>query len=96
MKLTAIDVKKISKLARLKLDEAKLTKLSCDLNKIIPWVHQLNEIDTSGIEPITTIVASVNKLRADIVTSSNNSELLMQTAPESKYNYFTVVKVLND
>lgn len=94
MTLTSLQVKKISQLARLKLDDQQVDKYCGELNKIFKWIEQLNELDTSDIAPINTVVTTGQIMRKDVAVALNNQEVLMQMAPNSKYGHFVVPKVV--
>ena len=67
MKIDLNTVKKISHLARLEFNEEGAEKIQKDMTQILDWVEQLNEVDTTGIEPITTMSSEVNVMREDVV-----------------------------
>ena len=84
----------ISYLSRLKIDEEKEEKITNDLANIIKFVDQLNDIDTSDIEPLTNPLEKTAKTRDDIVTADNLKEELLEIAPSSNEDYFLVPRVV--
>ena len=84
----------ISYLSRLKIDEEKEEKIINDLANIIKFVDQLNDIDTSDIEPLTNPLEKTAKTRDDIVTADNLKKELLEIAPSSNEDYFLVPRVV--
>jgi aspartyl-tRNA(Asn)/glutamyl-tRNA(Gln) amidotransferase subunit C len=94
MKIDLNTVKKISHLARLEFNEVGAEKIQKDMTQILDWVEQLNEVDTTGIEPITTMSSEVNVMREDIVGEHLSHEAGLLNAPQRDSDYFRVPKVL--
>lgn len=94
MKIDLNTVKKISHLARLEFDEKSAEKMQQDMTQILDWVEQLNEVDTTGVEPLTTMSSEVNVLRKDEVGEHLSHERGLQNAPQRDSDYFRVPKVL--
>ena len=84
----------ISYLSRLKIDEEKEEKITNDLENIIKFVDQLNDIDTSDIKPLTNPLEKTAKTRDDIVTADNLKKELLEIAPSSNEDYFLVPRVV--
>ena len=84
----------ISYLSRLKIDEEKEEKITNDLKNIIKFVDQLNDIDTSDIEPLSNPLEKTAKTRDDIVTADNLKKELLEIAPSSNEDYFLVPRVV--
>ena len=84
----------ISYLSRLKIDEEKEEKITNDLANIIKFFDQLNDIDTSDIEPLTNPLEKTAKTRDDIVTADNLKKELLEIAPSSNEDYFLVPRVV--
>ena len=84
----------ISYLSRLKIDEEKEKKITNDLENIIKFVDQLNDRDTSDIEPLTNPLEKTAKTRDDIVTADNLKKELLEIAPSSNEDYFLVPRVV--
>jgi aspartyl-tRNA(Asn)/glutamyl-tRNA(Gln) amidotransferase subunit C len=87
-------VRRIAKLSRLALDEARVAPMVDELNGIFKWVEQLNEVDVEGIAPMTSVVAQELKLRDDVVTDGGQANALMANAPEGEDHFFVVPKVV--
>tara|TARA_B100001758_G_scaffold197444_1_gene175450 strand:+ start:200 stop:487 length:288 start_codon:yes stop_codon:yes gene_type:complete len=87
-------VKHISKLSRISINEEKAKKLEKDLNSIFEFIEKLNELDTTKIEPLTSIADTVLQLRKDEIKSSNIREQILKNSPEKNKDFFVVPKVV--
>ncbi len=85
---------KIAHLARLEFDEKDSEKMMQDMNNIISFVEKLNEVNTDGVEPLTTMSHEINALREDEVKPHLDHELALKSAPKKDSDYFRVPKVL--
>ena len=94
MKVDLNTVKKIAHLARLEFDEEGAEKMKKDMTQILDWEEQLNEIDTEGVEPLTTMSTEVNVLREDVVGEHLPHDKGLLNAPQKDSDYFRVPKVL--
>lgn len=94
MKIDLNTVKKIAHLARLEFDEEGAEKMMKDMTQILDWEEQLNEINTEGVEPITTMSSEVNVLRQDELGEHLSHDRALQNAPQKDSDYFRVPKVL--
>ncbi|GAB3224891.1 Asp-tRNA(Asn)/Glu-tRNA(Gln) amidotransferase subunit GatC [Algoriphagus aestuariicola] len=94
MKIDKDSIKKIAHLARLEFDEGSAEKMSKDMSQILDWVEQLNEIDTTDVEPLTTMSSEVNVMREDKVGRHLDHEAGLTNAPKRDSEYFRVPKVL--
>ena len=94
MKIDKDSIKKIAHLARLEFDESSVEKMSSDMSQILDWVEQLNEIDTAGVEPLTTMSSELNVMREDKVGKHLDHEAGLKNAPKRDADYFRVPKVL--
>lgn len=65
-----------------------------ELNALLAWVEQLNEVDTSAVEPMTSVVKVSLKMRDDVVTDGDKPDAVVQNAPLGEDNYFAVPKVV--
>jgi len=90
MSLSIDQVKHIAKLARLSLSDLEIEKYSKDLNQILAYVEQLQELDTQGVEPMLGAVQNQKALREDIVIDSGLQEKMLANAPDSEE---TAIKV---
>ncbi len=84
----------IAKLARIRVPEDDLEALSGELSNILTWVEQLNELDTEGVEPMTSVVAMELPRRADVVSDGGCPDKIVANAPEAAHGYFAVPKVV--
>ncbi len=87
-------VARIARLARIEVPEGELEHLAGDLNGILAWIEQLQAVDTTGVEPMTSAVASSLPLRADLVSDGGILDNLMANAPDPHDGFFTVPKVV--
>ncbi|OOG72771.1 Asp-tRNA(Asn)/Glu-tRNA(Gln) amidotransferase subunit GatC [Algoriphagus sp. A40] len=94
MKIDKDSIKKIAHLARLEFDESSAEKMSKDMSQILDWVEQLNELDTTDIEPLTTMSSEVNDMREDKAGKHLSHEAGLKNAPKKDADYFRVPKVL--
>ena len=88
-------VEKIAHLARLELSADEKQVLIADMNKILGFMDKLNEIDTSGIEPLVYMTDSVNGMRDDVVKQVITHEEALENAPKHDSDYFLVSKVID-
>ena len=94
MAIDAATVRKVAHLARLKTPEDRLEPLAQELNGILAWIEQLNEVDVDGIEPMTSNVAQPLRLRDDVVSDGNKVADVLGNAPRSADGFFVVPKVV--
>jgi aspartyl-tRNA(Asn)/glutamyl-tRNA(Gln) amidotransferase subunit C len=94
MQVDAATVRRIARLARIKVGDAEVENLKGELSGILDWVKQLDEVDTQGVEPMTQVVAHVMTKRADKVTDGEIADQITQNAPLSEDNFFVVPKVV--
>lgn len=87
-------VARIAHLARLNLPEERLDPMVDELNAILDWVEQLDEVKTDDVPPMTSTVAAAMKKRVDDVTDGGYPERVTQNAPAAEDNFFTVPKVV--
>ncbi len=93
-RINSEDVRKVAKLARLELQDEQIEKYTSQLEKILDYVAQLEEIDTAKIPPTTRAVEVVNVLREDLVEETEIREDLLNLAPQREGNFFRVPKIL--
>ena len=84
----------ISYLSRLKIDGENEQKIVKDLDNIIEFVDQLNDVDTSDVEPLTNPLEKTAKTRNDEVTAKNLKKELLEVAPSANEDYFLVPRVV--
>ena len=87
-------VKKVSKLAKIRINEREESKLIEELNNILGWVDELKKVDTEKIEPMLSVFNESMVMRKDEVSSEISDELVLKNAPESKSGFFVVPKVV--
>ena len=87
-------VRKVSKLAKIRINEREETKLIEELNNILGWVDELKKVDTEKIEPMLSVFNESMVMRRDEVFSETSDELVLKNAPESKSGFFVVPKVV--
>ena len=87
-------VKKISKLARISIDNEKAQKLENDLNSIFEFIEKLNKLDTSKSEPLTSVVDAKLQLRKDEIKSQNIRDQILKNSPDENKDFFVVPKVV--
>jgi aspartyl-tRNA(Asn)/glutamyl-tRNA(Gln) amidotransferase subunit C len=85
---------KIAHLARLEFAEADADKILNDMNGILAFVDKLNEVNTEGVEPLTSMSHEINAFREDEVKPHLSHESALVNAPKKDENYFRVPKVL--
>ena len=94
MAIDAATVRKVARLARIAEPEEKLDQLAKELSGILNWIEQLNEVDTDGVEPMTTSVHTTLPMRDDVVTDGGDPARILGNAPKSASNFFIVPKVV--
>ena len=94
MAIDAATVRKVARLARLKVPEERVEGLSRELSGIMTWIEQLGEVDTDGVEPMTSAVEQPLPMREDVVTEGGHPERVLANAPKSVNNFFVVPKVV--
>ena len=87
-------VLRIARLARIKIGEAEAEALTGELSNILDWVEQLDEVETEGVAPMTSVVAMAAPMRDDQVTEPAQAEQIVGNAPESADDFFVVPKVV--
>lgn len=94
MSLDKNTVRKVAGLARLRLDDAALDKYAGQLNNIMKFVEQLNEVNTDNVEPLPSPVDIKLPLRKDAVTDGNCQDAVLANAPEAVEGFYVVPKVV--
>ncbi len=93
-KITADDVRKVAKLARLDLPEDTINTYTGQLERILDYVDHLQAVDTTGVPPTTRAVEVVNVTRDDAVVATDVREELLDQAPLREGDFFRVPKIL--
>jgi aspartyl-tRNA(Asn)/glutamyl-tRNA(Gln) amidotransferase subunit C len=100
MALDKTAVAHIAALARIRLSEAELAPLAAELSRILDWVAQLDEVDTSSVAPMASVAASGLPMREDRVTDGDCREAILANAPrtapaaDGRLGFFAVPKVV--
>jgi len=94
MSVDSSTVRRVAKLARLRLAEGDVAGLEAELNKILGWIDQLQAVDTDGVEPLAAVIPTRAPWRADQVTDGNCREAILANAPASAHGFFAVPKVI--
>ena len=81
-------------LAKLSLTEDEKEKAKEDMQKMLDYVEKLDELDTTGIEPLSHIFGDQNVFREDVVTNGDNSSAMLANAPKAKENQYQVPKTI--
>lgn len=98
MSLDRATVARIATLARIKVAEGDLDRMAGELQKIMAWIEQLNEVDTRNVEPMTSVVEAVLPWRDDVVSDGGYAEKILTNAPDAVHagddGFFAVPKVV--
>ena len=94
MALDAADVEKIAHLARLGIEVQDVPEYSRNLSDILAFVEQLNAVDTSGVQPLAHPLEATQRLRADIVSETDERTAFQAVAPQTEAGLYLVPKVI--
>lgn len=94
MSVDDLTVRKIARLARIKVDAAELPEIEAKLNSILGWIEQLGEVDTSGVAPMTAVIPNHLAWRVDAVTDGDVQADVLANAPDATSGFFAVPKVI--
>ena len=94
MSVDSKTVKRVAHLARIKVSDDEAEALKGELNTILGFVEQLNEVDVSGVEPMTSVMPMAMKKRADVVTDGGKADDIIANAPATQDHFFQVPKVI--
>ena len=94
MSVTKDDVRKVARLSRIAVDDSRLETLAGELNGILGWIDQLNEVDIDGVEPMTSVVEASLPMREDNVTDGEKSDQVLANAPKTEDGFFVVPKAV--
>jgi aspartyl-tRNA(Asn)/glutamyl-tRNA(Gln) amidotransferase subunit C len=94
MSVDEATVRHIARLARIAVSDAEVKALSPELNNILGWVEQLQEVDVDGIEPMTAVIPNALRLRDDVVTDGGIRDKVLANAPAAEHGFFAVPKVI--
>lgn len=99
MSVTREQVARIASLARLEMGDGELDRMVPELNKILGWVEQLGEVDTSAVEPMTAVIPQALRLRDDVIdadplTGGGRRDDVLANAPVAEHGFYGVPKVI--
>ncbi len=94
MSVDTATVKRVAKLSRIAITDERAESMQAELNTILGFVEQLQEVDVDGIEPMTSVVDMDMRKRSDEITDGNKAEDVTANAPMSEDNFFMVPKVV--
>lgn len=94
MSIDQATVRHIARLARIRVTEDEAQRLEGELSSILTWVEQLDEVDTSDVEPMTSVIDVEMKQRQDEVTDGGIADDVVGNAPQRDNHFFLVPKVV--
>lgn len=94
MSVDQATVRNIARLARIKVSNEEAARLQGELSAILQWVEQLDEVDTQGVEPMTSVIEVDMKKRQDVVNDGGIPDDVVGNAPERENHFFLVPKVV--
>jgi len=94
MSVDASTVKRIGRLARIRIEEDEVAKYQDELNAMLGFVEQLSEVNVDGIEPMTSVTPMQLRRREDKVTDGGYPDRIVKNAPLTEDNFFMVPKVV--
>ncbi len=94
MSVDAATVRRIARLARIAVAEDEVEHLQGELNAMLAFVEQLQEVDVTGVEPMTSVTPMAMKMRVDEVTDGGDAEAVLANAPQSEDGFYMVPKVI--
>ena len=87
-------VRHIAKLARIAVSDSEVEALVPELNNILGWVEQLQEVDVAGVQPMTAVIPNKLRMRDDVVTDGGIRDQVLANAPVAEHGFFAVPKVI--
>ena len=94
MSVDSATVRKIASLARIAVTDGEVDAMVPELNNILGWIEQLGEVDVTGVEPMTAVIANTLRLREDVVTDGGIRDRVLANAPTAEHGFFGVPKVI--
>ena len=94
MSVDADTVRRIAHLARIGVKESEVPHLQGELNAILAFVEQLEEVNVEGVDPMTSVIPMEMKKRADAVNDGEIADDIVRNAPETQAHFFLVPKVV--
>jgi aspartyl-tRNA(Asn)/glutamyl-tRNA(Gln) amidotransferase subunit C len=94
MSLDPATVRRIARLARIRVEDAELARLQGELSGILNWIEQLNEVNVEGVAPLTGVAQMTQRLRPDVVDDGGDPERVLSNAPDRAGDFYAVPKVV--
>ncbi|WP_371226822.1 Asp-tRNA(Asn)/Glu-tRNA(Gln) amidotransferase subunit GatC [Roseovarius sp. 2305UL8-3] len=94
MSIDTATAAKVAKLARIRVEEDDLPALASEFNTILGFIEQLNEVDVTGVEPMTSVTPMRLKRREDVVNDGDQQAKVLANAPDAREGFFAVPKVV--
>ncbi|WP_375458235.1 Asp-tRNA(Asn)/Glu-tRNA(Gln) amidotransferase subunit GatC [uncultured Enterovirga sp.] len=94
MSVDEATVKRVAHLSRIAIEDADIPRMKGELNAILAFVEQLNEVDVTGVEPMSSVTPMRMKKRHDVVTEGGAVDRIMANAPATEDGFFLVPKVV--
>jgi len=94
MSVDLTTVKRVAHLARIALDEEEAQRMSGELNAMLGFVEQLDEVDVTNVEPMTSVMPMALRMREDVVTDGDKAQDIIANAPVTEEGFFLVPKVV--
>jgi aspartyl-tRNA(Asn)/glutamyl-tRNA(Gln) amidotransferase subunit C len=94
MSIDAATVKKVARLARIRVEASELEPLAAELSGILAWIEQLNEVDVEGVAPLASTEAVALPMREDVVTDGGDPARVLANAPRADRGFFVTPKVV--
>ena len=94
MSVDTATVRHIAKLARIAASDQEVEAMVPELNALLGWVEQLQEVDVTGVEPMTAVIPNELRMRADIVADGGKRDDVLANAPVAEHGFFAVPKVI--
>jgi aspartyl-tRNA(Asn)/glutamyl-tRNA(Gln) amidotransferase subunit C len=92
MSIDAETIRRVARLARIAVREDEVAHLQGEVNAVLAFVEQLNEVNVEGVEPMTSVTPMEMKKRADVVTDGNIVDDILANAPATENHFFLVPK----
>ncbi|GAB6053003.1 Asp-tRNA(Asn)/Glu-tRNA(Gln) amidotransferase subunit GatC [Magnetospira thiophila] len=94
MALDKDEVRKIARLARIRVPEEELDSLAGEMSQLIDWVEQLGEVATDGVAPMSSVVHVTLPQRDDVINDGGYPDRVLANAPDRVDDFYTVPKVV--
>jgi aspartyl-tRNA(Asn)/glutamyl-tRNA(Gln) amidotransferase subunit C len=94
MSVDAATVRHIAKLARIAVSDEEVAALEPELNNILGWIEQLQEVDVTGVQPMTAVIPNRLRMRQDVVNDGGIRDDVLANAPNAEHGFFAVPKVI--